>query len=238
MDLLEKEKVLRTQREKALEFLDNLTKGGDSKKEKEQIEKRIISILQGQLDTIEQLDTHISQLKQRESQLDEEIKTKSLECERAEKRLEGLQGARPKADSEQIQLENELNHLFRIYVEKLRNHDYMEQKLDEFNKIQIIKDDIEHRQLQDIKKEMANQKQNVIFDKGIMMKNEDDDNDDNGDVNDIEYNYEEVAKMKNNYRDQNNTRTNPRSRPQPNDDRNEDDEGLVDGEEDEEDENW
>ena len=45
LDLLDKEKVIRSQRDKPIEFLDNITKGGDSKKEKEQIEKKIISIL-------------------------------------------------------------------------------------------------------------------------------------------------------------------------------------------------
>ncbi len=137
---MDKEKVVRSHRDKALEFLDNLTKGGDSKKEKEQIEKRIISILQNKEETLEQLESHIGQLKQKEIQLEEEIKMKRIECERAEKRLESIVDVKPKEDSEQRELENELQHLYRLYVEKIRNNDYLENKLTELNEIEKIKE--------------------------------------------------------------------------------------------------
>lgn len=128
-------------------------------------------------------------------QLDEEIKTKGLECERAEKRLEGLVGVKPKVDSEQLQLESELQHIYRIYVEKLRNNDYLEAKLVEFNEIQRKKDE----QYQNIiKQELDNNLEEE-------WRNINDGNDKivlNGEV----YNYKETAKNKD--RDQNVTRTN------------------------------
>ena len=137
LDLLDKEKMLKSSRDKALEFLDNLTKGGESKKEQEQVEKRIISILQQQQDTIEQLDSHVNQLRATESELDEEIKLKNLEAERSEKKLAGISSYKPSNNSEQFQLENDLSQMYRIYVEKLRNHDYMESKLDEYHQIDL-----------------------------------------------------------------------------------------------------
>eukprot|EP00340_Litonotus_pictus_P012954 CAMPEP_0170536620 /NCGR_PEP_ID=MMETSP0209-20121228/102249_1 /TAXON_ID=665100 ORGANISM="Litonotus pictus, Strain P1" /NCGR_SAMPLE_ID=MMETSP0209 /ASSEMBLY_ACC=CAM_ASM_000301 /LENGTH=411 /DNA_ID=CAMNT_0010837999 /DNA_START=42 /DNA_END=1275 /DNA_ORIENTATION=+ len=240
LDLLEKEKVLKSQREKALEFLDNLTRGGDSVKEKEQIKNRVVSILDNQDKTLEQLDTHISQLKQKESQLDEEIKLKSIESERAEKRLEGLKesgkqkesqldeeiklksieseraekrlegliGVRPKVDSEQIQLESELQHIYRIYVEKVRNHDYMEQKLEEFNMIQSLKERIDLSEMEKIKHLNQEAKKQLIFGDNERMTNDDElDGEGNYDYKKVELN----NRMKNNNREQsNNTRTNNR----------------------------
>jgi len=208
LDLLEKEKVLKSQREKALEFLDNLTRGGDSVKEKEQIKNRVVSILDNQDKTLEQLDTHISQLKQKESQLDEEIKLKSIESERAEKRLEGLIGVRPKVDSEQIQLESELQHIYRIYVEKVRNHDYMEQKLEEFNMIQSLKERIDLSEMEKIKHLNQEAKKQLIFGDNERMTNDDElDGEGNYDYKKVELN----NRMKNNNREQsNNTRTNNR----------------------------
>lgn len=134
---MEKEKLLKESREKAIEFLDNLSKSSDSKKEQEQIEKRIISILQNQQNTLEQLDDHLTHLKQRYGELDEEIKMKQVELERSEKRLESLNNAKPAHLIEFRQLEAELSHYYRIYVEKIRNHDYLSGQLDKYHRIVI-----------------------------------------------------------------------------------------------------
>lgn len=150
LDLLDKEKVVRSQRDKAIEFLENITKGGDSKKEKEQIEKRIISILQTKEDTLEQLESHIEQLKQKENQLEEDLKIKKIECERAEKRLESIIDVRPKEDNEQRELEIEMQQLFKIYVDKIRNNDYLENKLIEFNEIEKIRERLQEAENEEI----------------------------------------------------------------------------------------
>jgi clusterin-associated protein 1 len=136
LDLLDKEKILKESREKAIEFLDNLSKNSDAKKEQEQIEKKIITILKNQESTLEQLDDHIIQLKQRSNELEEEIKMKQVELERADKRLESLQNAKPAHFNEQRQLEAELSYVYRIYVEKIRNHDFLENQLEKYLKIE------------------------------------------------------------------------------------------------------
>jgi len=136
LDLLEKEKILKESREKAIEFLDNISKNSDSKKESEQIEKKIISILQNQQNTMEQLDDHIVQLSSKCNELEEEIKMKQIEHERAEKRLESLNNAKPAHFNEMRQLEAELAHVYRIYVEKIRNHDYLANKLEEYHTVE------------------------------------------------------------------------------------------------------
>lgn len=134
MDLLEKEKLLKDSREKALEFLDNLSRDSDSKKEKDQIEKRIVTILQNQQNTLEQLDVHLSQLKQKSTELEEEIKVKQIEFERSEKRLESLNNAKPAHFNELKALEGELAYVYKIYVEKIRNHDFLSYQLEMYLK--------------------------------------------------------------------------------------------------------
>lgn len=133
MDLLEKEKTLKDSREKALEFLDNLSTNSDSKKEHEQIEKSIFSILESQSHNLSQLETTLVELKEKEKKLEEDIKLKNIERERADKRLESLNNVKPAHFNELRQLEAELAQVYRIYVEKIRNHDYLEQQLEIFH---------------------------------------------------------------------------------------------------------
>lgn len=136
LDLLEKEKVLKESRERAIEFLENLTKNSDSKKESEQIEKRIISILKNQQTTLEQLDDHLAQLNSKQVELEEEIRMKQIEYERAEKRLESLNNAKPAHFNEMRQMEAELSNVYRIYVEKIRNHDYLASQLEKYHQME------------------------------------------------------------------------------------------------------
>jgi clusterin-associated protein 1 len=189
LDLLEKEKVLKESREKAIEFLENLTRNTDSKKESEQIEKRIISILQTQQNTLEQMDEHLSQLKAKSSELEEEIKMKTVEFERAEKRLESMNNAKPAHFNEMRQMEAELSHVYRIYVEKIRNHDFLSSQLEKYH----IMDEERNK---NIDKELKVMKENM---QKIDVRNLYDENEElNGDENDDYYdNYQKDAMSKN-----------------------------------------
>ncbi len=191
LDLLEKEKGLREAREKAIEFLENITKNSDSKKESEQIEKRIISILQNQQNTLEQLDDHIMSLKNKSTELDEEIKMKTIEMERSEKRLDSLNNAKPAHFNEMRQLESELSQVYRIYVEKIRNHDFLANQLEKYHSLEEERNKNINRELKAIQDNM----------KKINERNLNDENDElNGDYeNHEEYyeNYQQEAINKN-----------------------------------------
>ena len=191
LDLLEKEKSLRESREKAIDFLENITKNTDSKKESEQIEKRIISILQNQQNTLEQLDDHIFNLKNKSIELEEEIKMKRIEMERAEKRLESLNNAKPAHFHEMRQLEEELSQVYRIYVEKIRNHDFLANQLEKYHSIEEERNKNIDRELKAIQDNM----------KKINERNINDENDElNADYeNNDEYyeNYQQDAINKN-----------------------------------------
>lgn len=135
MDLLDKEKVLKASRESAIEYLENLSKNYENTKNGE-IEKKIMSILSGQEKVLEQLDTHVNELKQKENELNQDLQVKRVEYERAEKRLESLQHAQPAHLTELGQYENELSIIYRIYVEKIRNHDYLQSRVAKYQKME------------------------------------------------------------------------------------------------------
>lgn len=135
LDLLDKEKGLKQARDQAIKYLDGISSNYDNSKDAE-IEKKIMSILSGQEKALEQLDTHVNELKQVQNELGQELQIKKEELERAEKRLESIQHAAPSHQSELGQYENELANIYRIYVEKIRNHDYLQFKLEKYQKLE------------------------------------------------------------------------------------------------------
>ena len=68
LDLLDKEKGLKQNREDAIKYLDNISKDYDASKS-EEIEKKITGILNIQEQALEQLDSHVNELKQKEVKL-------------------------------------------------------------------------------------------------------------------------------------------------------------------------
>ena len=135
MDLLDKEKGLKQARDQAIEYLDSISSNYDNSKDTE-IEKKIMQILSGQEKALEQLDTHVNELKQTQNEIGQELQIKKEELQRAEKRLESIQHAAPSHQSELEQYENELANIYRIYVEKIRNHDYLQSKLEKYQKLE------------------------------------------------------------------------------------------------------
>ncbi len=158
--------------------------------------------------------------------MEEDIKLKKIEVERGEKRLESIVDTQPKEDSEQRELENELQQLFRIYVEKIRNNDYLESKLVEFNEIERIREKIQEAEARNIKDEVFKDHQAEIFD-----DNENIENNDNNEIEDEPYNYKKTQDLK---REQLISRANNRQQPKFNND-DEDGEDMEQNE-DEEDE--
>ena len=93
-----------------------------------------MSILSKQEEALEKLDIHVNDLKQKENELSQELQVKKVELERAEKRLESLQHASPSHQNELMQYENDLAIVYKMYVEKIRNQAYLENRLQNFQK--------------------------------------------------------------------------------------------------------
>lgn len=176
LDLLDKEKGLKISRESAINYLEDLAKNYDNNKG-EEVEKKIMHILTGQEKALEKLDSRVAELKTKEKELTNIIQDKHAELERAEKRLESLQHAQGNM-SEMSQYESELSALYRMYVEKIRNHDYLQSRVEKYQKLEeLSKKNLkgifeQNKQLEQI----AIHDQNDIIDDGMGEDDEDEEN--------------------------------------------------------------
>ncbi|CAD8044187.1 unnamed protein product [Paramecium primaurelia] len=133
-DQLGKEDEVRVAREKALQFLSNVSRSGNSQSEQSYIQKCIQTILKQQEQSIEDMSKYVSGLEREQKQIEEKIKRKTKELEQAEKRLKGMTSVKPAYQEEYDRQEYELEKLYQIYVEKFRNLVYLEHVLDAQNK--------------------------------------------------------------------------------------------------------
>lgn len=138
-DSLGKENDLRESREKALEFLDSISRNLGSNTEQEYIEKCIRDLVGGQSQQMDQMNEMIANLRQDEKELENKIQRRAAELDRTDKRLKGIEQVRPEFMDEYEKLEQEIERYYSQYVEKFRNLDYLENQLDEYNKREIEK---------------------------------------------------------------------------------------------------
>ena len=171
LDLLDKEKGLKQARDQAIKYLDGITSNYDNSKDSE-IEKKIMSILSGQEKALEQLDTHVNELKQVQNEIGQELQIKKEELVRAEKRLESIQHATPSHQIELNQYENELANIYKIYVEKIRNHDYLQSKLEKYQKLE----EFSKKNLKGLIEQNKDREKQIIHDENDIMEEQYDDN--------------------------------------------------------------
>ena len=93
-----------------------------------------MGILGNQEEALEKLDIHVNELKHKQNELNQELQVKRVELERAEKRLENVHHAAPSQRNELTQYENDLSMIYKLYVEKIRNMAYLENRLSNFQK--------------------------------------------------------------------------------------------------------
>lgn len=132
-DLLGKERELKGSRDKALEFLDSISRNLDTNTEQVYIEKCIGNIIQNQTQKMTEMDDTVKQLKLDEAELLNKLARRKTELERAEKRLKGIENVKPEYQEEYERLEQELEKYYAVYVEKFTNIDYLEHELDQYN---------------------------------------------------------------------------------------------------------
>ena len=132
-DFLGQERELREARDKALEFLDSISRNLDTNTEQAYIEKCIRNIIDTQTRKMTEMEDTVKQLHLDEAELDSKIKRRKQEMERAEKRLKGIENVKPEYQEDYERLEAELERFYNIYVEKYSNIDYLEYELDKYN---------------------------------------------------------------------------------------------------------
>jgi clusterin-associated protein 1 len=132
-DLLQKEQETRQDREKALRFLDGMSRNLESNSEHQVVEKAVMSMLGNHGQNLEQLKTMSDELQRDEKSLEQKIKKKRQELDRCKKRLNGLVNVRPAFMDEYEQLEQQFERYYEQYVGRFRNLDYLEHSLDAMN---------------------------------------------------------------------------------------------------------
>jgi clusterin-associated protein 1 len=129
--LLNKETDSKFNREKALSILTRILK--EYNQSSKNIEKYIEKLMSGEENHVVELENFLQSLKNKKSHLEDQIKEKNLELERSEKKLKSLTSIKP-AYLEEIEVQEEvLDKLFKVYVEKVRNLDYLENIFDQVN---------------------------------------------------------------------------------------------------------
>lgn len=83
-----------------------------------------------------QLKSGLENLQSDETNLQAKIEKRQQELDRAEKRLKSLQGVRPAYMDEYERIEAELTKLYAEYIEKFRNMAYLEQQVDEYDRME------------------------------------------------------------------------------------------------------
>jgi clusterin-associated protein 1 len=94
-DLLQKEGDTRVDREKALRFLDGMSRNLGSNSESETVEKAISALLGNHGSNLDQLKQTSEELQRDEKQLEGKIRKKQAELDRCRKRMESLTSVRP-----------------------------------------------------------------------------------------------------------------------------------------------
>lgn len=132
-DMLGHEEDLKGARDKALEFLDSISRNLDTNTEQAYIEKCIRNIIDSQTRKMTEMEDTLKQLSQDEAELQNKISRRKQELERADKRLKGIENVKPEYQEEYERFELELERFYGIFVEKYTNIDYLEHELDEYN---------------------------------------------------------------------------------------------------------
>lgn len=133
-DLLQKEADTRQDREKALRFLDGMSRNLESNSEHEVVERAVMSMLGNHGQNLENLKKMSEELQRDEKSLEQKIKKKRQELERCKKRLTSLVNVRPAFMDEYDQLEQQFERYYEQYVGRFRNLDYLEYSLDILNR--------------------------------------------------------------------------------------------------------
>merc|ERR1719235_2247336 len=165
-DLLMGESECRQAREKAINFLDGISRNLGSNSEIDAIERAVGGVLGSHKSQLEQMKAMTEELQKDEKSLESKIKKKRQELERQRKRLDQLTTVRPAFMDEYEQLEQELEKYYDQYVGRFRNLDYLEHELDRFNKDEEEKMEENKRALKKMQKRLRDEEWRMLRGEG------------------------------------------------------------------------
>jgi len=161
-DLLSHEPDLRKDRDKAISFLDGISRNLGSDSEIQALERAVGGVLGSHKSQLDQMRAMMEELQKDERSLEGKIKKKRQELERQRKRLDQLTTVRPAFMDEYEQLEQELEKHYDQYIGRFRNLDYLEHELDRFNKAEEEKIEEEKRALKKMQKRLRDEEWKML----------------------------------------------------------------------------
>lgn len=140
-ELLGREKQMATSREKAVGVIDGVL--GEYKSSASSVENQAKGIVEAHLQAQNQSEQFLKSLESRERELLDKIRRRKLDLERLEKKLRTTSSVKPSNVEEIYRLERELEKLFAMYLEKMRNLDFLENECDKI----ILEENKQHGEL-------------------------------------------------------------------------------------------
>ena len=159
-ELLGKEDALKDKRKDALRFIEKLSKN-HSGEEHTYIKECVEKLINQQKESVEAMESYVKNLREDERTLEEKIKRKNLDIERANKRLKGM-SVKPAYMEDMEARERELEKLYAIYLDKFRNLDHLNHLVDVYNVKENEKREIEKKALSTLQKQLQSDEDKVI----------------------------------------------------------------------------
>lgn len=131
--LLGNEANFSVDRRRALKHLESLTGKLSSVDEQKDLQEQLSLKVADAEESLETLQKECLDLENEKKTLTTRIKKRRAEIERTDTRLKTLQSVKPAFTEEFEKVEAELASLFTLYVEKMRNLDYLEAELSKIN---------------------------------------------------------------------------------------------------------
>ena len=151
-ELLGKEDVLRQARERAV---SRDTGAAD-------VPRLINDYIEQAKETAATKEKQMKELRQDEEAVAKKLDKKRAELERNRKRLDSLKTVRPAFMNEYEELEEQLQDLFRDYLERYRNLDFIEHQLEEYNKKERELKEEHEREMKAMQKKIKDEEMKVL----------------------------------------------------------------------------
>jgi clusterin-associated protein 1 len=161
-ELLQKEEHVRGDREKALQFLDGMSRNLGSNSETDVVERAVAQLLGDHSTNLEQLKQMSEEMQKDEKQLEAKIRKKRQELDRSKKRLSSLANVRPAFMEEFEMLEQELERYYEQYVGRFRNLDYLEHEVDALNREEQDRMEANARALAGMQKRLRDEEWRIL----------------------------------------------------------------------------
>lgn len=203
-NLIGRENFLNEKMDGAIGVLESVLKDYNNSSGK--IERHVEKLIEEQKVNNKEILGYVNELEKKEMELIDRIRRKKMEKERMEKKLKTLSNIKPAYVQEMESCEKVLEKLFQVYLDKMRNLDYLEDCFDKINcqeklknkkilnylekmQVQIQKneekmfenniDDIQIKNMNDFPKKFMSP--NPIIEEGVEDYEEEEDEDDDDD---------------------------------------------------------